>query len=1815
MLKEIERNIEILNKPETIGYYKQFKQGKPEEAIAEMLKYINTLPQSFRNAVLVKPEKPFQYKTKEETTTLKPEPKTIVTSWDELRKTGGFITKEHNIEEMIKRYGDIPLSLKNVNGGYINMMASEFLKVKDDPIFMGHIRSVAIHPTKAEQYREGLINPEEVFDVDDYTTPNLPKLAERIVTHFSHKIDKIPKSVLAVVPGAEKLTSEKSKTTETLPPPTSETTQGQLGAQSYAYTPDGKRIEYQYAVLPADTLITSHDTEGRINPTFPQELQPRQREKKVSQLQIQQIAQNIKPELLEEAKTVTEGAPIVGDDLVVESGNARALGIKMAYEIGTGQYYKNYLIENAQKFGLRPEDVEKIDKPVLVRIRTTPVDRSKFTKVANERTTLSMSPAEIAEVDAQRLPDIAFESLIVTEDGNLLNPSNRGFIQTFLSSLPYTEQAQYVTDTGYTKQLHDRMQSAIFAKAYQDRRLIALQAEEADVDIKNILTGLTYAAPEFAKIRAKYKDLGSLDLDRNIVEAAEIIREIKRRGMSFEMWKAQGGLFGSQYEPASVEIAEYIVNNIRSSKKIALFLEELAKELHRELDFHSQDNLLGIKPRTKEEILYEIRKKETVQQQHKQSTIYQAEHHRESKEESRGEIERGREEEVTAEEEKPVVYGLQDLLNEAIRAHTNISQVPERRGHEFINSHQQTLNRDIELLRSRNLSEEQIENYVNKFKSYLRSYLDALKYVASSMVVGPAKFNVQRNEKANQRAEKIYDEFTSWREKFLRKPSKVEVDELEQTRAELEEARSWQEKMKEANKIIRKGVDVEKKLFDLLQDEKLVEKILKPDFAGRIGFPDYELQNNNARIKRLEEKLKKLEEKQEKKGTTETFEYPDGKVVINYTKDRVQVFFNEKPSQEIIEKLKNKNWHWSPKEKAWQRKITDRAIWEAKELFKEIDKTKVEEITEEGGETYVAEEFPKDRGLMDRESGGIVYRDIEEVYSKQSRRVKVPHRRITTATEAAEVAYSIIGREAQENGLVILTDKDDNIVSIYHHSLGSLTSTYMLPHLIVGKALNTPKAKDVYVIHNHPGNKLEFSDADRFIFKSIQNLIKETGLTLKDFIVITPNRMFTSVYNGDGYIADISPAYQLPIYTRQFGKAIRINLPNVVLNTESRVRETMPSYISKGFILVNSYLSPVGVIEVEDFKKLRGETANKFLKEFERLNAYGFIAVDFNNELTDEELKNIFSFKKATNTDLVTIIDKNRDYTRLSIDEFRRRIGDVGEDFTQISKPSQKAYTVEELEEVIKHIQKIIAPGTEVQVVERIEVPQQSLRVALQRWGLGDMNAEIPIAGLHRVVRLDGNQFKAIIQLSLDYMNKTTPYHEAFHNVQKFLLTDEEIERLERRYPAKDGISSSERQAEAFAKYALGRRNQPVWVRRIFEKIKAFLDSLANFLRGRGWRYEDVSDIFEKAYKGELRQRYEKGEDLGLDIDYEAQTLYHGTPYRFDRFEIQKVGSGEGVQAFGHGLYFTDNIKIAEFYAKNVTLSKQLSALQTLNEQERRELVEKIVDKFYEHIEEMGGIGSYITKSEYDSAVRDLRDFVNYGNTAFVYSLTGQPYNFRGLIDIIRQYFNQNKGYIYKVKIPEKIKFLNWEEKLSKEEVNEIVDKLAAYINKPLKHEILTEQGKKFLKEKFNIDAEKYRGIGKLTWTKEHMLIPFEHYMKEQEWTGQTLYNFIKDEIFDGAREKFSEMAERKYSDAAQKTSEALFSIGYSGIKYPAASEGSYNYVIFNPDIVEIEDIDSIDLSVAEATRKLIKRLGLKGAENVIVAEKKPEIGLLKAFL
>lgn len=68
-------------------------------------------------------------------------------------------------------------------------------------------------------------------------------------------------------------------------------------------------------------------------------------------------------------------------------------------------------------------------------------------------------------------------------------------------------------------------------------------------------------------------------------------------------------------------------------------------------------------------------------------------------------------------------------------------------------------------------------------------------------------------------------------------------------------------------------------------------------------------------------------------------------------------------------------------------------------------------------------------------------------------------------------------------------------------------------------------------------------------------------------------------------------------------------------------------------------------------------------------------------------------------------------------------------------------------------------------------------------------------------------------------------------------------------------------------------------------------------------------------YRSDLARLFDTPE-IGRSF---AQAAYHGTPHRFERFSLEHIGAGEGVQAFGWGLYFTSERSIAEWYRRKLS--------------------------------------------------------------------------------------------------------------------------------------------------------------------------------------------------------------------------------------------------------------------------------------------------------
>jgi len=291
------------------------------------------------------------------------------------------------------------------------------------------------------------------------------------------------------------------------------------------------------------------------------------------------------------------------------------------------------------------------------------------------------------------------------------------------------------------------------------------------------------------------------------------------------------------------------------------------------------------------------------------------------------------------------------LKETARRAFYWTSFNPEGRGDRTIAEHERLLAADLA-----QVPDNYKAKYTEKFIAHFSGWLHSHSRCASSAVTGGSGFNVRRAEKANNAENNKYEAFTAWRERILAKLARSERKrelagnggELGEAVRNLESRKASHERMKAINATIRKHhkneADCVAALALLKVSESDALSLLHPKYSYQgQGVPQYMLSNNLAQIKRLEDRVKQLQAKETVKeqiqsGEAETpiKEINGAKIVKDFTDDRLKIEFPGKPAPEVIKALKSHGFRWSPFLKAWCRKLTAAAAYDAERVCKAI---------------------------------------------------------------------------------------------------------------------------------------------------------------------------------------------------------------------------------------------------------------------------------------------------------------------------------------------------------------------------------------------------------------------------------------------------------------------------------------------------------------------------------------------------------------------------------------------------------------------------------------------------------------------------------------------------------------------------------------------------------------------------------------------------------------------------------------------------------------------------------------------------------------
>ena len=164
-----------------------------------------------------------------------------------------------------------------------------------------------------------------------------------------------------------------------------------------------------------------------------------------------------------------------------------------------------------------------------------------------------------------------------------------------------------------------------------------------------------------------------------------------------------------------------------------------------------------------------------------------------------------------------------------------------------------------------------------------------------------------------------------------------------------------------------------------------------------------------------------------------------------------------------------------------------------------------------------------------------------------------------------------------------------------------------------------------------------------------------------------------------------------------------------------------------------------------------------------------------------------------------------------------------------------------------------------------------------------------------------------------------------------------------------------------------------------------------------------------------MGERYLKRRGLMPELD-----VYHGSPHKFDRFDASKIGTGEGNQSYGYGLYLAENPEVAETYQKMVNIGP-------LSKQAKKFVRENIIAGA-----DNDAILKAATSSKNQATRWDLEDVKR--------GIPASRNDYVSAMDEVQEFLRKNPiapndGSLYKVDLPDEqiAKMLDWDKPLSEQ--------------------------------------------------------------------------------------------------------------------------------------------------------------------------------------
>lgn len=356
--------------------------------------------------------------------------------------------------------------------------------------------------------------------------------------------------------------------------------QGTTGIIENVRTDNAKQnIPAQYKLVSADDVISSD------MPAYPQQYQPRNRNRLGMVAQVEDMSNQLNPSaVVDQTGNVNMGAPVINSNGVVLNGNGRTMAIRKAYSKGnkSAQAYKQYLKDNAEKLGLDPTAVDKIKNPMIVRqvADDAPIEDIIHSTAGGSR----MSASEQAKSDAKKIRTSTLDKYKKENPPDLSAPSNRAFVKSILDDITTDadRNAMYTESGQITKEAIRRVQDALFARAYGDDSLLNRMTESTDDNIRIVSKVMLQCAPKVAKLKEgqEHGDFYSeYDVSNVITQAAKDLIEARDAGKPISYKLRENDMFetSKRKDDEAIKITlKFFDDNKRKPRRIQEYVNSLA---------------------------------------------------------------------------------------------------------------------------------------------------------------------------------------------------------------------------------------------------------------------------------------------------------------------------------------------------------------------------------------------------------------------------------------------------------------------------------------------------------------------------------------------------------------------------------------------------------------------------------------------------------------------------------------------------------------------------------------------------------------------------------------------------------------------------------------------------------------------------------------------------------------------------------------------------------------------------------------------------------------------------------------------------------------------------------------------------------------------------------------------------------------------------------------------------------------------------------------------------------------------------------------